>query len=79
MYINYCLFCLQLCKLMMILDHLSGDIPDSEIIMFVKVTYTMMEQALKTNNVHLLQHIVDFFKDMKHNAHARQAVASYSG
>lgn len=67
----------QVCKLMMILDHLSKDIPDAEILTFVMVTFTMLGKAFDCGNVCLMRHIVDFFKDIKDNAHARNVLASY--
>uniref|UniRef100_A0A1B6DP45 Protein CIP2A n=1 Tax=Clastoptera arizonana TaxID=38151 RepID=A0A1B6DP45_9HEMI len=68
----------QLFSLMMILDHLSPDINNQEFERFVQLTLSMMEKALKMNDVILLQYTVNFYKDMKENANAMQALMSYS-
>lgn len=62
---------------MMMLDNLSKDIPDAEILTFVMVTFTMLGKAFDCGNVCLMRHIIDFFKDIKDNTHTRIVLASY--
>jgi len=65
------------CKLLIILEHISGEIPDTDILNFVNVTFSTVGDAFKSHNVFLLRHMVDFFKDMQTNPHSRNVLLTY--
>jgi hypothetical protein len=67
----------QVCKLLIILEHISGEIPDADIINFVNITFSTVGDAFKSSDVFLLRHMVDFFKDVQMNPHSRQVLLTY--
>nr|CAD7430871.1 unnamed protein product [Timema monikensis] len=67
----------QVCKLLIILEHISGEIPDSEILNFVNMTYSTLGNAFKSLDVYHLKHVVDFFLDVQTNTHSRSVLLKY--
>ncbi|CAG2061072.1 unnamed protein product [Timema podura] len=67
----------QVCKLLIILEHISGEIPDSEILNFVNMTYSTLGNAFKSIDVYHLKHVVDFFLDVQTNIHSRSVLLKY--
>nr|CAD7260768.1 unnamed protein product [Timema shepardi] len=67
----------QVCKLLIILEHISGEIPDSEILNFVNMTYSTLGNAFKSLDVYHLKHVVDFFLDVQTNTHSRGVLLKY--
>ncbi|XP_063240436.1 uncharacterized protein LOC134541152 [Bacillus rossius redtenbacheri] len=65
----------QVCKLLIVLDSITGEIPD--ILNFVTVTFSTLYDAFKANNVFLMRHTVDFFKDVQSNKHYHQMLYKY--
>lgn len=69
---------LQVCKLMMVIDELSGSVPDGDILTFVKVSFRRIRKAFTLGNANLMRHIVDFFRDAKENEHGRNVLLTYT-
>ncbi|PNF30554.1 hypothetical protein B7P43_G09938 [Cryptotermes secundus] len=67
----------QVCKLLIILEHISGEIPDTDILNFVNVTFSTVGDAFKSHDIFLLRHMVDFFKDVQMNPHSRDVLLTY--
>ncbi|KDR18672.1 uncharacterized protein LOC110830635 [Zootermopsis nevadensis] len=67
----------QVCKLIIILEHVSGEIPDTDILNFVNVAFSTVTDAFKSHNIFLLRHMVDFFKDVQENPHFRSVLLTY--
>ncbi|KAG8336637.1 hypothetical protein J6590_041006 [Homalodisca vitripennis] len=67
----------QVCKLVMILDNLSGNIPDAQILSFVQVSFLRIQKVFKCGNVCLMRHIVSFFRHAKGSEHGRKILLTY--
>ena len=69
----------QVCKLLIILENIAGEIPDTDILNFVNVSFSTIGDAFKSKDVFLLKHMVDFFKDVQSNPHSREVLHTYHG
>ncbi|KAK0170801.1 hypothetical protein PV328_008599 [Microctonus aethiopoides] len=67
----------QCCKLLIIMEQMSKDIPDKFILEFVMVTFQSLVAALADIDVLLLRHIVEFFDDVRKNENSRSVLISY--
>ncbi|KAK7861995.1 hypothetical protein R5R35_013537 [Gryllus longicercus] len=67
----------QVCKLLIILEHLSGDIPPSDIINLIEATFATLKEAFKAKDIFLLHHIVDFFSDVRSNSQSCEVLRTY--
>ncbi|KAB0793288.1 hypothetical protein PPYR_12908 [Photinus pyralis] len=54
----------HVCKLSIILDYMSGTIPEGVILKLVEVTFRSLTEAFKARDSILLRHIVEFFLDV---------------
>lgn len=66
----------QCCKILMIMEQESQDIPEKFIFDFVDITFRSLVSALSEKDVPLLQHIVEFFDDVRQNEHTKNALIS---
>ncbi|KAF7989199.1 hypothetical protein HCN44_007729 [Aphidius gifuensis] len=66
----------QCCKILMIMEQESQDIPEKFIFDFVDITFRSLVSALSEKNVLLIQHIVEFFDDIRQNEHTKNALVS---
>ncbi|PSN46209.1 hypothetical protein C0J52_13148 [Blattella germanica] len=67
----------QVCKLLIILEHISGEIPDTDILNFMNVAFSTVGDTFKARDVFLLKHMVDFFRDVQINPHSREVLLTY--
>uniref|UniRef100_A0A1B6ETE0 CIP2A N-terminal domain-containing protein n=1 Tax=Cuerna arida TaxID=1464854 RepID=A0A1B6ETE0_9HEMI len=67
----------QVCKLVMVLDNLSGNVPDAQILSFVQVSFLRIQKVFKCGNVCLMRHIVSFFRHAKGSEHGRKVLLTY--
>lgn len=67
----------QVCKLLIILEHLSGDIPPSDIRNLIIATFATLKEAFKANDIFLLRHIIDFFNDVRNNNQSCEVLRNY--
>uniref|UniRef100_A0A1B6KG02 CIP2A N-terminal domain-containing protein n=1 Tax=Graphocephala atropunctata TaxID=36148 RepID=A0A1B6KG02_9HEMI len=67
----------QVCKLVMVLDNLSGSVPDAQILSFVQVSFLRVHKAFNSGNVSLMRHIVSFFRHAKRSDHGRKVLLTY--
>ncbi|XP_014223610.1 uncharacterized protein LOC106650209 [Trichogramma pretiosum] len=68
----------QCCKLLIILEHSNSEILESYILDVAAVTFTNIIPTLKSEDVLLLRHIVDFFDDIRQNERFRTVLLTYS-
>lgn len=55
----------HVCKLLIVLDYMQGNVPNSTFVKLIEVTFKSMIEAFKVNDSILLRHIVEFFLDIK--------------
>ncbi|XP_046390886.1 uncharacterized protein LOC124159250 isoform X2 [Ischnura elegans] len=72
---------IQVSKMLVILEEVSGGIPSGSMQSFVHLTFMSMKEALVHRNPYLLQHVVDFFADVRGGgtSRPREALLSYNG
>lgn len=63
---------------MMVIDELSGSVPDGDILTFVKVSFRRIRKAFTLGNANLMRHIVDFFRDAKESEHGKNVLLTYT-
>lgn len=68
----------QVYKLLLLLEHVSGQIPEVDVNSLIDVTFNVLEEGLKTNNTFVLRHAVDFFIDISEHSHWKNSVNNYS-
>ncbi|XP_068083238.1 protein CIP2A isoform X2 [Anabrus simplex] len=68
----------QVCKLLIIFEHISGEVPASDILNLVNVTFSTLGEAFRSNDVFLLRHIVDFFNDARCNPVSCEVLLTYT-
>ncbi|XP_060834763.1 uncharacterized protein LOC132917839 [Rhopalosiphum padi] len=69
----------QVYKLLLILEHVSGQIPHVDVNNLIDVTFVVLEEGLKLKNVFVLRHAVDFFIDISEHARWKNYVLEYDG
>ncbi|KAL1130561.1 hypothetical protein AAG570_011807 [Ranatra chinensis] len=67
----------QICKLLIILECVSGGVPDSEINTYVRTTCPTLIEGLRNRNASLMRHVVDFYKEILDNAKVSHILTSY--
>lgn len=55
----------HVCKLVIILNHMDGKVPEDAFIKLVQVTFRTLIEAFKSREVILLRHVIEFFLDVK--------------
>uniref|UniRef100_A0A2H8TVK4 Protein CIP2A n=1 Tax=Melanaphis sacchari TaxID=742174 RepID=A0A2H8TVK4_9HEMI len=69
----------QVYKLLLILEHVSGQIPQVDVNNLIDVTFVVLEEGLKLKNVFVLRHAVDFFIDISEHSRWKNSVLEYEG
>lgn len=69
----------QVYKLLLVLEQVSGQIPDVDVNNLIDVTFTVLEEGLKLKNVFVLRHAVDFFIDISEYSRWKNSVLEYNG
>lgn len=67
----------QICKLLIILEHINGEIPEEDILNFISVTFRTIVEAFKFKDLIRMRHIVEFFLDVRCQSNQSKAVAEY--
>ncbi|KAG8235558.1 hypothetical protein J437_LFUL015399 [Ladona fulva] len=72
---------IQVSKMLVIMEGVSGGIPDASMQTFIHLTFTSMKEALIQGNTSLLRHVVDFFADVRGDGSSkpREALLNYTG
>lgn len=73
----HCLLFCQVCKLLIILECVGGDIPEVDVLNFVPIAFSTVSDAFKSHNVFLLRQVVDFLKDLQENPRSRGILLTY--
>ncbi|XP_050419664.1 uncharacterized protein LOC126832775 [Adelges cooleyi] len=68
----------QVYKLLLVLEQVSGQVPHVDVNHFIDVTFAVLEEGLKLQNVCVLRHVVDFFVDICDHSHWKDSVVTYS-
>lgn len=69
----------QVYKLLLILEQVSGQIPQVDVNNLIDVTFVVLEEALKLKNVFVLRHTVGFFIDISKHLRWKNSVLEYDG
>lgn len=69
----------QVYKLLLVLEQVSGQIPDVDVNNLIDVTFAVLEEGLKLKNVFVLRHAVDFFIDISEHSRWKNSVLEYDG
>ncbi|XP_060862831.1 uncharacterized protein LOC132939589 isoform X2 [Metopolophium dirhodum] len=69
----------QVYKLLLVLEQVSGQIPDVDVNNLIDVTFVVLEEGLKLKNVFVLRHAVDFFIDISEHSRWKNSVLEYNG
>lgn len=67
----------QVCKLLIILEHINGQVPQEDILNFVRVTFRTIVEAFEGKDLIRLRHIVEFFLEVRGQKNRLDAVALY--
>lgn len=68
----------QIYKLLLVLEQVSGQTPHIDITNLIDVTFIVLEEGLKLKNVFVLRHAVDFFIDISEDLRWKNYVLEYS-
>lgn len=68
----------QVYKLLLVLEHVSGQVPHVDVNNLIDVTFVVLEEGLKLKNVFVLHHAIDFFIDICEHSHWKNSVLNYS-
>ena len=63
--------------MMIILEHLCGEIPESDILRFVETTFESFGRAFNETDPFQLRQIVDFFKDIIDSPRNKEILVKY--
>lgn len=66
-----------MCKLLIILEHINGQVPQEDILNFVRVTFRTIVEAFEGKDLIRLRHIVEFFLEVRGQKNRLDAVALY--
>lgn len=69
---------IQVYKLLLVLEQVSGQVPHVEIGNLIDVIFIVLEEGLKLKNMFVLRHTVDFFNDISEHSHWKNSVLEYS-
>jgi len=69
---------IQVYKLLLILEQVSGQVPSIDINNLVDVTFIILEEGLNQKNVFILRHVVDFFIDISEHSCWKNSVLDYA-
>lgn len=68
---------IQVCKLLLILEQVSGQVPHDDVNNLVDITFIVLEEGLKQKNLFILHHTIDFFVDISEHLHWKNSVLQY--
>lgn len=68
----------QIYKLLLVLEQVSGQTPHIDINNLVDITFIVLEEGLKLKNQFVLRHAVDFFIDISEDSRWKNYVIEYS-
>ncbi|VVC31727.1 Armadillo-type fold,Armadillo-like helical [Cinara cedri] len=68
----------QVYKLLLVLEQVSGHIPNVETNYLVDIIFIVLEEGLKHKNVFVLRHVIDFFVDISEHSSWKNSVLNYS-
>lgn len=69
---------IQIYKLLLVLEQVSGQTPHIDINNLIDVTFIVLEEGLKLKNLFVLRHAVDFFIDISGDLRWKNHVLEYS-
>lgn len=69
---------IQVYKLLLILEQVSGQVPHVDVNNLIDVTFIVLEEGLKLKNVFILHHAIDFFIDISEHSLWKKSVLEYS-
>lgn len=67
----------QVYKLLLILEQVSGQLPHVDVSNLIDVTFIVLEEGLKLKNLFVLRHAVDFFIDISEHSSWKNLVLEY--
>lgn len=67
----------HVCKLVIILDYMSGSIPEEAFMKLTEVTFKSVIEAFRAKDPLLLRHTVEFFLDVKKHNPNSEAITNY--
>ncbi|XP_014260982.1 protein CIP2A homolog [Cimex lectularius] len=68
---------IEVSKLLIILEGISGGLPDQEVHAFIRVTFPNLVEALNTGNYFMMRHHVTFFKETMKNPRTSKILEQY--
>lgn len=68
----------QVYKLLLILEQVSGQVPCIDVNNLIDVTFIILEEGLNQKNVFVLRHVVDFFIDISEHSCWKNSVLDYT-
>lgn len=68
----------QVYKLLLVLEHVSCPIPHIDVKNLIDLTFIVLEEGLKQNNIFALRHSIDFFFDISEDLRWKNYVIEYS-
>lgn len=68
----------QVYKLLLILEQVSGQVPYADIKHLIDGTFVVLEEGLNRKNVFILRHAVDFFIDISEHTYWKNSVLEYT-
>lgn len=68
----------QVYKLLLVLEHVCGQIPHTEVNNLIDLTFIVLEEGLNQNNIFALRHTIDFFIDISKHLRWKNYVLEYS-
>lgn len=63
--------------MLIILEHINGEIPEEDILNFIRITFKTIVEAFKSKDIIRLRHIVEFFLDVGNENNQRKTVSLY--
>lgn len=69
---------IQVYKLLLVLEHVSGQIPHTDVNNLIDLTFIVLEEGLNQNNIFALCHTIDFFIDISEHLRWKNHVYEYS-
>lgn len=69
---------IQIYKLLLVLEQVSGQTPHIDINNLIDVTFIVLEEGLKLKNLFVLRHAVDYFIDISEDLRWKNHVLEYS-
>jgi hypothetical protein len=68
----------QVYKLLLVLEHVSGQIPHIDVNNLIDLIFIVLEEGLNQNNIFALRHTIDFFIDISEHLRWKNHIYEYS-